>query len=65
VLVVSSFYHIPRVSLILPESKIPMNMYPAEAFYLLEDKNSKLELIEKFGKDSLPKGQRKKFRSFR
>jgi len=22
----------------LAESKIPMNMYPAEAFYLLEDK---------------------------
>lgn len=51
--VVSNFYHIPRASLDLAAAKLELPLYPAEAFWFLENEDRKLELITRLGGGSL------------
>lgn len=47
--VVSNLYHLPRTFLDLVTANLPIPIYPAEAFWLLEDGSRKQHLIESFG----------------
>lgn len=47
--IVTSFYHIPRVSLDLVAADLPIPIYPAEAFLLVENEDRKSEIIRELG----------------
>lgn len=47
--VVTSHYHVPRAHLDLVAANLPIPIYAAEAFWLLENESRKNELIERLG----------------
>jgi hypothetical protein len=51
--VVSNHYHLPRAFLDLAAGNLPIPIYPAEAFWLLEDERRKNDLIERLGGGAL------------
>lgn len=51
--VVSNLYHLPRAFLDLTAGNLPVPIYAAEAFWLLEDERRKNDLIERLGGGAL------------
>src|SRR5262249_44514417 len=49
---ISNFYHLPRVAVDLESAYLPIPIYPAEAFWIME---RKLTLIERFGGNQFAK----------